>query len=173
MEPARRRPVWVTLTGAAIVLHFTLILLVVTHAEEWIRKRPEVPFRLLVALIDADSTITFTDRNFGFFAPDVTSDWNVAITMTDEEGRQSPIHFRTPNREMKVRTYSMCGHFAETSDNMDLFARSWAVKAMNENPDIVRVDVEVTQNDVPTMAGWRQGKRIEPQPLYRTTFTLR
>lgn len=66
----------------------------------------------------------------------------------------------------------MTGHFAERTDHMDLFARSWAVKAMNENPDVVRVDIAVTQNVVPGMAEWRAGKRIEARPFYETTFSL-
>ena len=67
----------------------------------------------------------------------------------------------------------MIGHFAESETTNDLFARSWALKAMNENPDIVEVRVEVTQNLIPNMQEYRQGRRIEPKFLYRTTFNLR
>ena len=60
----------------------------------------------------------------------------------------------------------------ESDAAMDLFARSWALKAMNENRDVRRVDVVVTQNYIPTMKEWRDGKRIEPQLFYRTTFDV-
>jgi len=65
----------------------------------------------------------------GFFAPDVTADWNVQLTMVDAAGNARPYLFYLPNREMKVRMYSMIGHFAESETTNDLFARSWALKA--------------------------------------------
>lgn len=126
----------------------------------------------VVALSDFYSVVTFTNRNFGFFAPDVAADWTVKTTLFDAKGRSRPWSFRLPNREMEVRGYSMVGHFAEQSTSMDLFARSWAVHAMNENPDVVRVDIEVTWNVIPSMAEWRAGRRITSDPFYKTTFSL-
>jgi hypothetical protein len=156
--------------AAAIALHFFFIISVVTHLHDWLAQRPVlvvIPF-----LENYYSAVTFTNRNFGFFAPSVTSDWNVSLALTDANGLKQNLFFKPANREMQVRMYSLMGHFAETDTNMDLFARSWAVKAMNENPNVVRVDVEVTQNYIPTMSEYRRGRRIEPKPFYRTTFEL-
>ncbi len=155
----------------AIGAHFFFIISVVTHLHDWMSKKPILG--LFTAATDYYSAVTFTNRNFGFFAPGVTSDWNVQLTMVDGSGNARPYAFVLPNREMRVKMYSMSGHFAETDTSMDLFARAWALKAINENPGIVRVHVEITQNYIPTMEEYRQGRRIERQPFYRTTFDLR
>jgi len=160
-----------TLAAFAIALHFFFIISVASHLHNWMAKRTGL--RVIAGLEDYYSAITFNNRNFGFFAPDVTADWNVRVTMVDGAGNTRPYAFQVPNREMNVRMYSMIGHFSESETTNDLFARSWALKAMNENPDIVEVRVEVTQNIIPTMQEYRRGRRIEPKFLYRTTFNLR
>jgi hypothetical protein len=167
----------------AIGIHFFFVIAVATHLDEWIQSQSLlVP---IAVLNDYYSTITFTNRNFGFFAPDVTSDWNILLVLTDSRGQKRtylPLNdkarkikpkssFATSNQEMNVKMYSMLGHFGRSRDMMDLFARSWALKAMNENPDVTQVDIEVTQNYIPTMNEYRQGKRIYSEFLYRTTFT--
>jgi hypothetical protein len=154
----------------AIGLHLFFIISVASHLHNWLAKKPGL--RIIAGLEDYYSAITFANRNFGFFAPEVTADWNVHLTMMDASGNTRPYVFRMPNREMEVRMYSMIGHFGETETSSDLFARSWALKAINENPDIREVHVEVTQNAIPTMKEYRNGRRIEPKFLYRTTFNL-
>jgi hypothetical protein len=158
------------LATAAIGLHFFFVLSVVTHLHDWMEhNRFLFP---IATLTNYYSAITFSNRNFGFFAPDVTADWNLSIIMTDTKGQQRPFSFVIPNSEMRVKRYSLLGHFAETNTSMDLFSRSWAIKAMNLNPDVVKVDVVVTQNYIPTMKEWARGRRIVPQHFYRTTFDV-
>lgn len=158
------------IVAAAIAIHFFFLLNVVTHLHDWTAGHPQL--LPVAALTSYYSAITFSNRNFGFFAPQVTGDWNLSMTMTDVHGRQRPFSFATPNSEMRVKLYSLLGHFTESDTAMDLFARSWALKAMNENRDVRRVDVVVTQNYIPTMKEWRDGKRIEPYLFYRTTFDV-
>jgi hypothetical protein len=43
---------------------------------------------------------------------------------------------------------------------------------MNANPTIAKVDVEITQNDIPTMAEYQKGERIKAHMIYRTTFDI-
>ena len=158
------------IAAAAIALHFFFVINVVTHLHDWTTRHAQLwPVAMLTNYYSA---ITFSNRNFGFFAPQVTGDWNLSMTMTDVHGRQRPFSFATPNSEMQFKLYSLLGHFTESDTAMDLFARSWALKAMNENRDVRRVDVVVTQNYIPTMKEWRDGKRIEPQLFYRTTFDV-
>jgi hypothetical protein len=154
-----------------IGLHLFFIAAVVTHAYEWIgRQRWLAP---LSVAIDYYAEITFANRNFGFFAPSVTSDWNLELTLTDTAGRQRPYALVAPGREMQLKLYSMIGHGSESDDLSDLFARSWALKAVNENPDVNRVDVVITQNRIPTMGQYRHGDRVSRAPYYRTTFLLK
>lgn len=166
MATLRRKAV-----AVAIATHFFFVISVASHLHDWMGKKPILG--VLTAATEYYSAITFSNRNFGFFAPAVTSDWNVQLTMVDGNGNSRPYSFSLPNREMKVKMYSMSGHFAEGDTSMDLFARAWALKAINENPGIVRVHVEITQNYIPTMEEYRRGRRIEVQPFYRTTFDLR
>jgi hypothetical protein len=158
-------------TAAFLIgLHFFFVISVATHLHDWMSRYP------LLAPITIPtyyySAITFANRNFGFFAPQVHSDWNVRLTLTDRADHRHVEEFRPGTREMRVKLYSMTGHFTSNDDSMDLFARSWALKAMNENPNVVRVDVEVTQNRIPTMAEYRRGQRIGQEFLYRTRFDL-
>jgi len=163
--------IWRSIIGALIAVHFFFIISVASHLHDLLGKWPV--FAPVTALTDYYSAITFANRNFGFFAPSVTSDWNTDFKLTSATGQVRRWALRLPNREMHVKMYSMIGHFGESDATMDLFARSWSVKAINENPGVVRVDVVVTQNYIPTMAEYRAGKRIQALPYYRTTFTLR
>ncbi|HJT16657.1 MAG TPA: hypothetical protein VJ853_04690, partial [Thermoanaerobaculia bacterium] len=139
------------IAAAAIAIHFFFVLDVVTHLHDW-TMRHAWP---VATLTNYYSAITFSNRSFGFFAPEVSGDWNLAMTMTDVHGRQRPFSFATPNGEMRVKLYSLLGHFTESDTAMDLFARSWALRAINENRDVRRVDVVVTQNSIPSMQQWR------------------
>jgi hypothetical protein len=158
------------LIGGLIGLHFFFVLSVVSHLHDWMGRHPR--FALVSAATHYYSAVTFTNRNFGFFAPAVTPDWNVRLLLTDGSGRTREERFAPPNREMAIKMYSMTGHFGGSDTSMDLFARSWAVKALNAHPEAVRVDVEVMQNRLPSMAEYRQGRRIGQELLYRTTFEL-
>lgn len=159
------------LAALAIGAHFFLIVSVVTHLNEWIGRQWWLA--PVSAAIDYYSAITFANRNFGFFAPNVTGDWNLELTVTDTTGRQRPYSLVQPSREMKLKLYSMIGHSSESNDVNDLFARSWALRAVNENPDVYRVDVVITQNRIPSMGQYRRGQRITQGPYYRTAFVLR
>jgi hypothetical protein len=159
------------LATVAIGAHFFLIASVVTHLYEWIgRQRWLAPVSLA---IDYYSEITFANRNFGFFAPNVTGDWRLEMTVTDTAGRQRPYTLVQPSREMELKLYSMIGHSSENNDVEDLFARSWALRAVNQNPDVYRVDVVITQNRIPAMGAYRRGERITQDPYHRTAFVLR
>lgn len=165
------RVLWRTLIPLAIALHFLMILAVVTHSDEWMAGLSA--WQPIVSVLDRYSMITFANRNFGFFAPSVTPDWNLHITSITTSGKRRSYRFRTPSREMEVKMYSMLGHFGESEDMQDLFARSWAVHVMNDDPDVVSVEIEVTRNFIPSMSEYREGKRIHGEPYYKTTFNLR
>ena len=160
-----------SLIAAAAAVHFAFVFSVVTHAHDFMLHH--AGFAIVTGLTEYYSAVTFANRNFGFFAPSVTSDWNVSIVARGRNMQPRETFFRASNREMAVKMYSLAGHFAETPDTMNLFARSWAVRVMNEQQAADRVDIVVTQNRIPTMAEYRRGVRITAEPFYRTTFTLR
>jgi hypothetical protein len=161
----------VVLVHVAILVHLTTMLTVVLHLDELMARHQF--WQLPLALLDRYSMVTFANRNFGFFAPSVTPDWNLRLVTTDSTGGKIVCRLPLPSREMEVKMYSMLGHFGESNDTMDLFARSWAVYVVNHHPGVVRVDVEVTRNYIPSMDEYRHGRRIAPQPFYSTTFEVR
>jgi hypothetical protein len=156
------------LAATAVAAHFALILLEVTHLTALTAGSPT--FRNLNAVGDYYSAVTFANRNWGFFAPEVTPDWNLSITTTDRGGHERPFRFATPSREMQVKMYSMMGRASETDDTSDLFARSWSVYAMNHVPGTRKVEVELTRNTIPSMAEYRAGARVGQRFFYRTVF---
>ena len=156
--------------GLLIGLHLFFIVTVAVHLYDFMRRYSF--FAPVTLVIDYYSSVTFNSRNFGFFAPDVAGDWNVIMKLTDNKKNHSVRRFETTNREMKNKFYSMTGHFGSSDDSMDLFARSWALKIMNEMPEIIEVQVEVYENMIPTMKEYQKGKRISRKFLYSATFTL-
>ena len=152
-------------------MHIFLILYVVTHAYVLAGTYPAiVP---IDRISDLYSSTTFANRNFGFFAPEVSADWNLSLELTAENGRTRAYKLPEGKGEMRVKMYTMLGHFATNETDMDLFARCWAVRALNENRDAREAEVIVTVNDIPTMAEYRAGRRITVSPFYLTTFDLR
>ena len=159
------------LVALGIALHFSMILIVVAHLDEWMAKTQAC--KPALAIISRYSIITFANRNFGFFAPSVSPDWNLQITTVTKLAERHNCRFPLPSREMEVKMYSMLGHFSEDKDTMNLFARSWAVYAMNHDLEAVKVEINVTRNYIPSMSEYRKGRRIEKRPWYRTTFELK
>lgn len=156
------------LAATAIAAHFLLILGEVSHMTGLMARTGR--FRNFLVLSEYYSAVTFANRNFGFFSPSVTPDWNIHMTTTDGSGDKEEYSFSRAGREMEVKTYSMLGRFSENDDTMDLFARSWAVYAMNDVPETHKVEIEVTRNTIPSMAAYRQGARVGEQAFYRTVF---
>jgi hypothetical protein len=168
LRVAWRRATVFWLASLAIGLHFALILIVVTHLDDYMASRPE--WQAILSTVNRYSMITFANRNFGFFAPSVSPDWNIEIMDFDADGHGHQFQLPLPSREMEVKMYSMLGHFSDSEDTMDLFARSWAVYAMNAEPDTARVTIRVTRNNLPTMEEFRTGKRASTEFFYSTTF---
>lgn len=150
-----------------IFLHFFFVILTISHLHKYIG----IP--LFVAINDSYSALTYTNRCFGFFAPDVGNDLVIFMTMSDKK-KSIPFHFPKENFEMRTRLYSLTGHFAEDNQQstMDLFARSWGLKCLNQNTDMKKVSIAVLQNNIPTMYEYAHGKRITQDTIYYTDVEL-
>lgn len=154
---------------ALVVIHFLIIILTVTHLNEKIRNVS------IIKLINYYSALTYTNRNFGFFAPEVYGDLDVNFDLyADSSTLLRKVKFTTTNSEMRARFYTLAGHFAENNELtvMDLYSRSWGVKLLNDNLDINKVVITVYQNIIPTMKEYAQGKRIEKEFFYTTTIQI-
>ena len=119
------------------------------------------------------SSFTYTNRNFGFFAPTVNEDYSLsAIAFKQNDSIGQNLSFYLPNSENKIRFTTMLWHFSEgnSDSQMDLYARSWGVYYMNKDSTVKRVLISVYKNFIPSMEEYRKGKRIEQNLYYQTTI---
>lgn len=149
------------------MIHFGFVLLTVSHLYEVINCNP------LSEITNLYSSYTYTNRNFGFFAPTVNEDY--ALTLKTFQTNDTVGHvvvLNQPNAENKIRYLTMLWHFTEgnSKSQMDLFARSWGLYCMNTDSTVNEVLISVYKHEVPTMEQFRQGKRITKKLYYQTTI---
>ena len=153
-----------------IIIHFLFVLLTVSHVYELIKYPP------LSELMEIYSSFTYTNRNFGFFAPTVNEDFTLStIVFKHNDSIGQKLSFYLPNSENKIRFTTMLWHFSEGNSDaqMDLYARSWAIYYMNKDNNNNAIDslvISVYKNFIPSMEEYRIGKRIEQNLYYQTTI---
>lgn len=150
-----------------IIIHFLIVIVTVSHLYEIINWKP------LSDSMDIYSSITYTNRNFGFFAPTVNEDFQVTFDMFKENDTIGYKFFlNEANVETKIRFSTMLWHFAEWNEDsqMDLYGRSWGVFCMNNDTAINKVIITVFKNYLPSMSEYRSGKRINSLLYYQTTL---
>lgn len=150
-----------------IVIHFIFVFLTISHLHKYI----DIP--VFIAANDVYSSLTYTNRCFGFFAPEVGNDLIIHMTMSNKI-KSLPFEIPRDNFEMRTRLYSLSGNFAADNDinTMDLFARSWGLKCLNQYPDMTKVKVVVLQNNIPLIHDYANGKRITQDTIYSTEVVL-
>jgi hypothetical protein len=116
-----------------------------------------------------------TDSAYGFFAPSVGTQLQVTFELTDAAGKTTTDILTTGvSKEADLRIGDMVAIF--WMDDQDLkrsIAASWAGRMLARHPDAVRVVVHLDAYDLPTMAGYREGKRPEWGPYYEAEFVRR
>lgn len=147
-----------------VIIHLLVVVITVTHVHGKLGY-------LYGGLNDIYCAYTNTNRCFGFFAPEVYSDLTPRMVMYNKNSdRKYLYHFANPNFETRMRLYSLMGHFGEDNDSiqMNLFTRSWGLKAFNEHPNVSMIDVIVYRNMIPTMKEYEKGKRLYLDFFYST-----
>ncbi len=150
-----------------IVLHFLAVIITVSHLYEMINWSP------LTLMMEIYSSLTYTNRNFGFFAPTVNDDFSLdIIAYRNNEKNGHKFLFNIENTENKIRYATMLWHFAEgnSSSQMDLYAKSWGVYCMNKDNAITSILITIYKNKIPTMEDYRLGKRLSQELYYQTTI---
>lgn len=148
-------------------MHFFIVVLTVSHLYELVNWKP------MTSLFEIYSSFTYTNRNFGFFAPTVNDDFSIdLIVFKNNQKTGKKFLFNVPNTENKIRFSTMLWHFAEGNSNsqMDLYARSWAVYCMNKDKSITSVKINVYKNNIPTMEDFRLDKKVSKNLYYQTTI---
>lgn len=160
--------------GCAVVLHFAFVLSDVTHLTDFLNRRAKVSdnivYKIWNTAADYYGSLTFANRNFGFFAPKISADWAVQVTLADAAGQESEYRFELPSAEMEFKAYAMLGHFAASDSRMDLLSRFWSARAMRHAPGTRKVEVQVSRRVLPSMEEYRGGARVRKEQFYRTTF---
>lgn len=150
----------------AFLAHFGLVIFTVSHLYQKINWSP------LRGTVEVYSSLSYTNRCFGFFAPTVNDDYVLSLQTVSRDGstgqRVIPIH----NGEERIRYCTMLWHFAEgeQESRMSLFARSWGLYCFNQDSLVTRVNVKLERNHIPTMAEYRAGARITQDFYYSTTL---
>jgi hypothetical protein len=156
------------LSGVAIAIHFSLILLQATPLNAWLAAAPA--FDPLFAVARYYRGISFANRNFRFFAPAVADDLRLSIRLADAEGNQREHHFEDASRELQLAARAMLDHASDSADRMEEFARAWADHAMRAQPDVTAATVQIYRVLVPSMAQYRAGQRMQEQLVYARRF---
>jgi len=163
------RPIASLVAWHLIAIHFILILLSVTGA--WERLPDHAVSRVVLLVSNYYADLTFHNRDFGFFAPEVYADWTLHLVGTTASGAVAEYAFPTTNRELVVKYYSMIGRSAG-NEAREYYGRSWADWIMRRHEEVVSVDVIVNRNIIPSMEEFRNGARTREaeEPEYRATF---
>jgi len=149
------------------LIHFAFVIITVSHIYELIHFQP------VNSLINLYSSYTYTNRNFGFFAPTVNDDYELSLRAFKEKdtvGHQVALH--AADRENRIRFLTMLWHFSEgiSISQMELFVESWGLYCMNTDSAVSQVLISVYKHEVPTMEGYRRGERISKKLYYQTTI---
>ena len=116
-----------------------------------------------------------TDSSYGFFAPSVGTQLRVTFVLTDAAGNTTTDVLTTGvSKEADLRIGDMVAIF--WMDDQDLkrgMAGSWAGRMLARHPESTRVVVHLDAYDLPTMAGYSEGKRPEWDPYYEAVFARR
>ena len=152
-----------------IAIHFVLILIAVSGA--WERLPDHTVSRAVLVVGSYYEDLTFHNRDFGFFAPEVYSDWALHLVGTTASGAVAEYALPATHRELVVKYYSMIGR-SGNNESREYYGRSWADWIMRHHEEVVSVEVIVNRNIVPTMAEFRDGARTREaeEPEYRATF---
>jgi hypothetical protein len=150
-----------------ITIHFLFVGITVSHLYELINWKP------ISVLMELYSSVSYTNRNFGFFAPTVNDDFNLKIRAFKKDDKIGHnFSFYMPDSENRIRFSTMLWHFAEgnSASQMDLYARSWAIYCMNKDTTIDKVIISVYKNNIPLINQCKMGKRISQALYYKTSF---
>lgn len=157
------------LRRSVIFFHLVIVLFTVTHSHEWL-KSP-----LVDAAVNVYSSVTYTNRCFGFFSPTVNDDLDVQFKVYRDTS--TTYHLESlpqQNSETRMRVRTMYCHFAEDIEPsiMNLYARSWGLFFINSDTTIKKVDIVVMQNRIPSMDEYLKGFRIYQDSFYITSIEV-
>jgi hypothetical protein len=148
------------LCASAIAAHFALIALQVSPWRAWGGGVAEY-YRAL----------SFANRNFRFFAPNVAPDRVLQIELTERSGARRPYALPGSGREFELRVQAMLSRFDEDPNASARYARAWADYALARNPDAVAATIEVGYHRLPSLSSAAGSGGASLQWFYRQSFT--
>jgi hypothetical protein len=153
---------------AAVAFHFFMIVLQLTPlpSSPWVRDR----FSAVLRVADYYRALSYANRNFRFFAPQVGPDLGLHIEFEDAAGARRAYRLPDRGREFELRIHAMLDHVADDPGSAERFAAGWARRVFAREPAAVRVVIEVAQTRLPSMQEYRRGARLSSEPVYRKSF---
>ncbi|WP_434384104.1 hypothetical protein [Melittangium boletus] len=152
-------PRHVLAVGAALV-HLLLVLCSVLHLPH-----PGRPLRFYAQWSGAD-------RQYKFFAPDITPSVRVTFETTLESGERVREEMRTTDDVMDVRMYCLSLNFHLLGGQDDV-ARAWAAKVFGRHATARSVSLRMEEFRLPPLARYHEGQRPHWAERYQASFERR
>jgi hypothetical protein len=121
-------------------------------------------------VLDWYGALSGADSGYGFFAPEVGSQTQAVLILTDDAGRTwTETLEESDNQEVRLRLGSMLSTVEEAPLRRGLLA-TWAARAFGRHPEAREVIVRIEVFDVPTLAETRDGATPEWQVEFERSF---
>jgi hypothetical protein len=135
----------------------------------------ELDFDHANRIIAQYGALSGTDSSYGFFAPSVGTQLRATFVLTDAAGNTTTDILTTGvSAEADLRIGDMVAIFWMDDDDLKRgMAGSWAGRMLARHPEATRVVVHLDAYDLPSMDGYREGKRPEWDPYYEAEFVRR
>jgi hypothetical protein len=158
-----RTCVW-TLLGTA-----HLIVVIVGASDGLSEPSPSAPMHLLRWY----GRLSGADSRYGFYAPDVGSEYRARFVLQDNRGSTWRDDFEQgPSPEARLRLQGII-HWVfddavaqESPELRQRLMRSWAATMFTRHPNAVSLRILIEDYDVPTLAEYRAGRR----PVWRILY---
>ena len=155
-----------------VALGATLHLVVVAYCgfkRHWLTWTPA---RRAVAVY---AGYTGASTQYGFFAPNVGTQFHAIFDVVEADGRTSREELPTPgNHEAEIRVSNVVGLYGSAIDNEPLrrsLVASWVGDVLGRHPGARAVDVRIESYDLPSSHDYRDGARPKWAEIYRARFT--
>lgn len=157
---------WLTVT--AIAVHFSLILLQATALHDWLgAERSLAPLFEVARIYRA---LSFANRSYRFFAPDVADDLKLEIALSDATGSSHSYALQGDERELVMRRRALLDHMVDSPEHLHDYTHAIACYALREDGAASAATVRVMRISLPSMSGFRNGERARAQLLVLRTL---
>jgi hypothetical protein len=156
---------------AALAAHLTLVV--------WgAGNMPSLPDGPVAQALRWYSALSGADGSFGFFSPGVPPQYRAQFTLVGKDGRTwTDTLERGGSHEARLRLSGIADKLfpldpeERPPDFQRTLTASWAAALFARHPEASRVVVRVEAYEVPSLADYQGGARLDWETIYEVTFT--